>query len=479
MHNCYKVLQKSTMYSGYKWTLYPLKLIFSLMKIEIFSIKAYCLLVFLASYSILSAEEQVFSLSEALLKAQTVSSDEMQIIESRLEAKQQEVRSVKSAVYPVVRFNTDLVYQDLASKSILPPGISIDQSRFQGADYSWSLSFEQPLITFGRLGVLTKIVRKTLQSLELQYDLEKERYYYDVIRSYVAVVLAEEQYKASLRRYQYLSELKKQIEKEYQGGLRSKMDILEATSHYKLAKADSARYKLEAKSQKSRFKSLLNYPEEKLLMCEFNNTDSLIFEGKRRQEAVQRKDLELSKIFEENASYWARYERANLLPAISLTGSLFDKVQDFDGAFDSDMKGLVDPDFMSYTVGLKLKWTLFDGFKTSSRVKQKIAEAKIAQRQWSKLKREIETSQKESKDLLEVSGIIYEATASAENAARLLFEQAQREYQQGALNMDRMLKLESNYREIQTRFYESFYKKVLAQANYYVSQGWSLQEESP
>ncbi len=423
----------------------------------------------------------------AALKKASGETDDMAILKERLNMNHYEIEGIKSALFPVVQFSTGLNYLSISSKSFPPYFTEVPSdgggggasfpSRFYGSEINWNLSFRQPLFTFGRLGVLIKIARKTQDINNLNYDIEKEKYYFNALSSWTTAYLAQHQLQTSLKSLERLRQIKDFTEINFKMGGSSKLDAMRSESRLMLAMGDSSQLEINARQSLESLKHLLGIDSAAdVSIARNNNEDSWV---QANMASKGRKELEIQKLNREITQHWAQYERANLLPAIYLSGGMDNKVQEYDTEFDivpPSPSGLVDPDYFNYRLGIQMDWTLFDGFKTTSAVHRRKAEANLELRKWNKLKNSLELAQKEAKNSREAAEAMVVASELAVKAARTAYEIAQTDYKSGQLSIHQLLEIDEEFRMAEFRWASAWTNLILSHANERIANGISLME---
>jgi outer membrane protein TolC len=152
-----------------------------------------------------------------------------------------------------------------------------------------------------------------------------------------------------------------------------------------------------------------------------------------------------------------RVTRADTLPEISAAGSI--------GINSFDVSNLTDPSFRNWNVGIFLRWTLFDGFRTSSavaRLESQVRQSRLEEAAFrNALAREVERSSGEWRRGLEAIEVAELAVEQAREAQSL----AEDSFQWGAASVLEILEAERSVQQAELSKAESYYVALTALAD--------------
>jgi outer membrane protein TolC len=152
-----------------------------------------------------------------------------------------------------------------------------------------------------------------------------------------------------------------------------------------------------------------------------------------------------------------RVTRADTLPEISATGTI--------GISSFDVNNLTDPTFRNWSVGVFVRWKLFDGFRTSSavgRLQSQVRQSELEEAAFrNALAREVERSSGEWRRGLEAIEVAELASEQALEAQSL----AEDSFQWGAASVLQILEAERSVRQAELSRAESYYVALTALAD--------------
>jgi outer membrane protein TolC len=149
-----------------------------------------------------------------------------------------------------------------------------------------------------------------------------------------------------------------------------------------------------------------------------------------------------------------RVTRADTLPEISVAGNI--------GVSSFDVNNLGKLSYRNWNVGVFLRWTLFDGFRTSSavaRLQSQVRQSELEEAAFrNALAREVERSSGEWRRGLESIEVAELAVEQAQEARRL----AEESYQWGAASVLEILEAERSVQQAELSKAESYYVALTA-----------------
>jgi len=432
---------------------------------------------------------------QAVLEIAKKQSEDLQIIEQGHEAGIQEINSFKASVYPQVNFGIGSGYFNSSTKSFGIIGSSIQQDRLKGIDYNWMLSLDQPVYTFGRLGIVRKMAKSQTKLLGKKKSYQREQFLISIIQMYNAAVKSQVELNVvessieSTKKYHAIMEI------DYKAGAKAKIEWLQAEAL--LARA-SAEHNLATTSNDvtiNRLKNLIGMEESETLELDvddnmyssnFYNKDVNSSTNVTRSTSIKELDLKLAKDY-------SKYEKARLYPSISLNGQISNQFSRYfdmpdsipSGRPDSSMIAFPNPDvldlgntdFFNYRIGLSLNWTLFDGFRNLSTHRKARALAKIEERNLSKMKKQDKINLSEAEKMIDAGADGVKATQTAREAAKMAYEQAKTDLEAGALSISQYIDIEKQFKEIQLMYYQAKAQELMAHINLKISRGENVFEK--
>lgn len=342
----------------------------------------------------------------------------------------------------------------LSGKSSALPNLdfSVTGTKFQGSSngmprtpankkldttYGSSLTLNQPLITFGRLGSVWDIANLTDESNVLNKEFSTNRFLFQILLAYGEALLSDSKKTAQTKSASHLKSLWNFTQVEYNGGSRNRIDLLRSKSAYEVADATSLLSEVESDSKLNNLKILLNIPKDSSFNLSKNtNLDSPFLKFNQEQKSAST-ELKLKELQKEIAAEQKTYQRANYFPSLSLFGSV-----------SSTNKKEVDEIFkeenLTYAYGLQFKWNIFSGLKSTAEYREAAANAKIAENNFNTFKKEVSSNMKSSFRKIAISKKIYSASESSQKAAQLAFDKGNSDYRAGTINLTELLDLEKN-----------------------------------
>jgi outer membrane protein TolC len=301
-----------------------------------------------------------------------------------------------------------------------------------------------------------------------------ELYYIKVIEAYTMALTAKSMFQASSEDLKFARELGRFTKVELDGGAASQTDYLQVQAKLKLAQADSIQAFLNYQASLDKLKILIGLDiGEQITITPTDTSDWYI---SAKAQPGERRDLKLKTLDKSIKHNQIKYEKGGLYPFISLVGGMNSNIYDYNNFSTGGPEDLINPDMFNYQVGLQLKWVLFDGLATPSKVKQANYEAKSLERELSKLKKEISIARSEVKRQVQASAAIVGAATSAYEAASTAITQARRDHKEGIMGLSRLLEAETAYKGALVQYHHAVAGKILAHAYYKFAHGIDILE---
>lgn len=333
--------------------------------------------------------------------------------------------------------------------------------------YSLSLTVAQPLITFGRIDAVWDIANMTEKTNGLQRDTALDDFKLGVLAKYGQVWVSERRKAAQKTSLDLLGSLYKFTKVEYEGGGRSKVDLLRSQSAFEAAKASYSLAQIESDAELKKLKIMLGASgDEAFAISTEQDMNARFLQLNGKEKEISEK-LELQKLNRDIARERRQFERSFYYPSISLFGKagIENKVE---------AKDLTDGDKIVYTYGLVMNWTLFNGFSTGSSVDQANANSAIANLQYDTARKEYDVERSLAKKRIDVVKQVYKASESSHKATKLAFQQADSDYRAGVVPLTQLLDLESELLSAAQRQAQAYVDLLLAVGNYKVLTGQKI-----
>jgi len=330
-------------------------------------------------------------------------------------------------------------------------------------DYAYSFRLEQPIYTFGRVrGALDaareqlSAVKEQVRSVESVIARDAAVAYYDLLLARQRLAVFESE-RASRERQ--VDQVKDRLSLEDA----TRLDVLNSEVALANLRPQILGARNEVAVSLARLNEVLNRPiDEPLeLLDALKLPDPLpLLPGYRvllEQASRTRPELLAFAYSRRVLEAGQKVTRADTLPEISAAGSF--------GISSFDTANLTDPSFRNWSVGLFLKWKLFDGFRTSSavaRLESRVRQNRLEEAAFrNALAREVKRSSGEWERGLEAIEVAELASEQAREAQRL----AEESYKWGAASVLQILEAERSVRQAELSRAESYYVALTALAD--------------
>lgn len=324
-----------------------------------------------------SASEEPLSLtlSQALDRAIESNPDARRVREQVNEFKYQ-VKEARSEALPTLDFDSRYTHaQDpglknspffsrlLEGSDPLPPE-ALDS--FAIDDYAWSFSLEQPLYTFGRVGGALRAARHELEGVQTDVRSVESRLARDVAFAYYDLLLAREKLAVleseKRSRARQLAQVQTRLELEDATRLEElRAEVALANLAPRLVGAHNRIRLTRARLNETLGRSTAEpiEPSDALALPEPLPVLPSVAELLQRASAV-RPEFRRFELNREVLQAAESVVGSDVLPEIVGNASF--------GVDTFAARNFTDLGFKNWSVGVSLRWTLFDGFKTSSTV---------------------------------------------------------------------------------------------------------------
>lgn len=449
--------------------------------------------------------EQIFAIAQSNAK-------QLQIIDTKIEAGYAEVASYRANAMPYVSLGSNVSYvaqsyetQKMQQAMMMPlfstptsensletqPTTSTsaleDLHHLRGLTYNWSLTLQQPLVTFGKVSAALKLARIRNCTLKDQKQLETDMFYLRVMREFMDAYLAQldvEINKAALERSQ---QLQKRLSVDFSAGRAIRRELLRVDALVHNDRVNLITANNVHTTSLKRLLQTINFGDSETVILELDKNGSL----SRQPPPSGPGSLQLSLKRNETAMYkqQAKRLRSMLFPSIDLVGSIGNQFMSIDTsglirkfvsadippegytqlakAFDDANPGPEDffnPDFFNYSIGLQLTWTLFDGFRTSSQYRQSKLYAKQSLLEYEEMIKEEKIAIEEAKNQVVTVDSTISAVLLQQQAAKQALEQTEQDYKDGMTDFTTLLDTDKEYRTATRLVHGLKMQRVLAMA---------------
>ncbi len=330
-------------------------------------------------------------------------------------------------------------------------------------DYAYSFRLEQPIYTFGRIGGALDAAREQLSAVKEEVRSVESVAARDVAIAYYDLLLAQrrlavfESEKASRQRQ--LAQVKDRLELEDA----TRLDVLNS----EVALANLQPQILGAENgvavSLARLNEVLGRPIDAPLELvdglELPDPLPLVPDYKVLLEQAAQTRPELLRFAYSRRVLEAgqKVTRADTLPEISAAGNI--------GVNSFDVTNLGKPSYRNWSVGVFLRWKLFDGFRTSSavgRLQSQVLQSRLEEAAFrNALAREVERSSGEWRRGLQAIEVAELAAEQADEARRL----AEESFRWGAASVLEILEAERQVQQAELSKAESYYVALTALAD--------------
>jgi HAE1 family hydrophobic/amphiphilic exporter-1 len=463
-----------------------------------------------------SSDTGSYSLEDVLAIA-AQRSDQIAIIDAQHEAGRQQVRFYRSEAYPMVSFSAGAtaISQSLKQQtggagsslsggagggSGMPksrqaqPGGGQQQAavsypeRLGGQAYNWAISLMQPLITFGRVGNALKLAGMQDSVLELTADMRENVLYLSAMSAFSEAYLAQRQFEIAEKSLATARRLMERTKVEVENGAGSKLDYLTAEARYGGARAEFLTAQSDRTLSRRRLSRIIGLDREQNYVL-WLDTASAFVRPPQTQKGLS-VEYTLKGLESGMRKAQARYERSKLFPSVYLSGGVStsafynqdDEYQLLLAQTGSEANppnsAIVDPDFVNYSIGLQLSWTLFDGFRTAAARYQAEAQGRVAALEQKQIGEKDEIAIQEGFERLDVIEESVVAVSAQLDASQRAFDLADDDFTRGYVDMTVYLDTEKKLREAEARLSSLRMQKILVIAQLKFTMGLPVYEGS-
>jgi outer membrane protein TolC len=334
---------------------------------------------------------------------------------------------------------------------------------FSFNDYAYSFRLEQPLYTFGRVGAALDAAHEQLSAVKEDVRSVESVVARDVAVAYYDLLLARERLSVfeaeRASRERQLQRVRDRLALEDA----TRLDVLNA----EVALANLRPQILGAQNAEAVSLARLNEVLGRPIDAPLELADTLRlpdplpvvpgYEVLLEQASRTRPELLRFEYGRRVLEAGQRVTRADTLPEISAAGNI--------GISSFDVNNLGKLSYRNWNVGVFLRWTLFDGFRTSSavaRLKSQVRQSELEEAAFrNALAREVERSSGEWRRGLEAIEVAELASEQAREAQRL----AEESFQWGAASVLEILEAERSVQQAELSKAEAYYVALTALAD--------------
>ena len=374
--------------------------------------------------------QEVLSLDDCI-KIALENNSQLKISERQLQIANKDYKSSYSNIMPNINLSTQASTYEQGPSSVFVEGTFIgftDASR--GESYSTSLSVSQNIFDGGYWWNNIRKAKSDKKSQEYTYLSQKQQTIVMVQEAYFtllkAVKLLEVDHQAVGRSQDQLD----RTEAQFQLGAVAKVDVFQARTNLGNDRIEYLTQKNTAEKARQDLNLVLGRdPQEPIeIQTEFSmeNQDKTL-DAMFKQAMANNPELKRSEQDLKSARLQTKLAFSNFIPSVGGFYSYSRRVDQFDALY----KDFFDREY-TWTLGLQLRWNLFNGFSDYLNVQKSKINEKIFREQVDDTKRNIMSSIKSLVDNLESYREIIEINKENLESAREQYRLAQERYRVGS-----------------------------------------------
>jgi outer membrane protein len=310
---------------------------------------------------------------ERVIREVCTKSDSAKMMQESLIKSEEMVREKWSNAFPTLsatisggRSVSNLASTMPSIAQMIPPGISTinDVTR-----YSSSIDISQPIFTFGKVGTAIKVAGEFNKSAQSSYSRNIQQLQLLAVDAFYGVVLSSISLDIAQRSLARKNELYEFLDRNFNLGSGNKAQILATKADLKGQVPAVFKAQEDLLRAKMGLNMLMGRPlNDSLVLDTVSGIQGLLSIAiPESQEAVRaalnlREDLRMMDFLAAANKGGAKIYNAMYLPSIGATGSF--------GTVGTEPKDMADWNNKSWSVGIGLKWTLFDGFANNALSRQ-------------------------------------------------------------------------------------------------------------
>lgn len=281
-------------------------------------------------------------------------------------------------------------------------------SKAQNSDiYTGSISFSQPIYTFGKIGTAISVANDFNKSAKASYARNMQTLQLGAVDMFFGSLMAQKKAEIAAHSFGRKKELNSFLERNFQNGsgskaqvLKTRADLADQMAQTIVAIRDSKVARMNLNAMMGRVLTDSASLDTLIMLVQVVNMPLPAPDDAVKTALAERKDIKSIRFLAESNAGGAKIYKAMYFPTIAATGSAgYTKMSS--GSALLNVGGLP-----SWTLGIGAEWTLFDGFANSAKAAQYTSDAN---------KLEIAASTMEKMVEIEVRSAILECAAADSN----------------------------------------------------------------
>ena len=385
----------------------------------------------------------------ALLTLLSPDMPEQQMILSRYQGGLAGVTKERSRALP--QLDLSLNYNFLSRSSLAPIPVA-EPERAYGRSYGFELRLEQPLVTFGRLGLVWEMTEIEKERLLTQKNHQEDGMVLELIDRYGRALAALERFETLESTLKERQSILTFTEIETTGGGRSQVDLLRAQSQYDSARAEVKIAQLEYQYALQDLKVFLGREaDEEFSLTNVKDPTLSFLQVAEVVDPPPSKELVLKEKQVALLERDVKLKKSQHYPAISLFASAASNKWDFPGinAAEADV---LDPDHHDYMVGLQFQMNLFSGLRITGEHREAIATWTVGRTELEQMRRLRKAKLQKIEAQYRVAPYEYEAAKAAAEASNLAYKQASDDYKAGTVRLSELIRSEVEMRDAEAQW---------------------------
>jgi len=375
-------------------------------------------------------------------------------------------------------------------------GSSFDYpERLNGYAFNWSLTLQQPLITFGKVRSALKLARIRECSIKDATRLSTDLFYLRVVQEFSAAYLAQCDVAINQATVERSRLLLTRLQSEFDAGRAIKRELLRMEALVQQEQANLIAAEGLVTTATQRVLQTINFDDStSYLPLEIDDAGSL-------SSAVPSSGPGSTMLFikkNEAALYKEQnsYLRSTYFPSINLVGNIANQFMTIDtngligdllppGQSAQTLESLgrlfdesnpkpyryFDPSFFNYTIGVQLAWTLFDGNRTRAQCRQAKSHLQKALLELQTMEKQDRLAVKEAQNQIVSIDSLLAAVRLQIEASYQAFTQTEQDYKDGFTDFSTLLDTEKEYRNATRQFNALKIQRILARVQLQLSLG--------
>lgn len=422
-----------------------------------------------------AAAAQELSL-EAAVREALVSHPSIAVAAARVQAAQARIDGAKSGMRPRVQYTESFARSD---NPVFVFGSLLTQRQFSESNFAISslnrpdfLNNFQSLVTLDQAIYDARMTRTQVKSAQLAESMTQQEkraaelaVIAGVARAYWSAVLAEDSGKAAEASLKSAEADLRRAEAVRAAGMSTDAEVLSVKVHVAAVREQQIRLQHEREIAVAALNEAMGRPLESALQLSTRLRD-LPAESLVAATPLQRPELELSKLGIAMAKTQMQGARGGWLPQVG-----------FRSAFEADRQRFVTRGGSNWLIAASLKWNLFDGFQTRSKVREAAKQLETAEASQKQVNSALNLAVKQAgiavQSAQERLSVAVAAVDMAEESLRII----QNRYDAGLTTVTELLRNEAALLDARTRKLKATYDVRIARIQLEYAAG-SLQGDS-